>query len=72
MGLLASQPALEAELYPGDLLWAALHAETKGWLSAEQRTELRDICAAAIARVSTLDQEVMTLAREFVRQHDAT
>lgn len=31
--LLASQPIVEAELYPGDLLSSAIHAEGKGWLT---------------------------------------
>jgi hypothetical protein len=70
--LLASQPTMEAELYPGDLLSATLHAEMKGWLSAEQRLELRDICESAIAGASTLAQEVLPAAEEFIRQHDAT
>jgi hypothetical protein len=50
---LATQPLVEAELYPGDLLAAAIHAEEKGWLHANQRNELRAICASAVARGAT-------------------
>src|SRR5689334_2241899 len=46
---LAAQPLVEAELYPGDLLSAAIHAEEKGWLHADQRNELREICLSAVA-----------------------
>jgi len=45
--LLASQPFVEAELYPGDLLGAAIHAETKGWLNSDQSSALRAIRSAA-------------------------
>jgi hypothetical protein len=72
MELLSTQPAMEAELFPGDLLLAALHAERKGWLSAEQRSALRDACVAAVAGFSTLEQEVLPSAQEFIRQHDVT
>jgi hypothetical protein len=69
---LAAQPLVEAELYPGDLLSAALHAEEKGWLLADQRNELRAICSSAIAGGATLATDVLPLAESLIRRHDAT
>jgi hypothetical protein len=66
------QPLIESELYPGDLLAAAIHAEGKGWLNADQQSELRDICSSAVAGASTVQEEVLPLAIELIRRHDAT
>jgi hypothetical protein len=70
--LLASQPLLEAEHYNGDLLSAAIHAESNGWLSTGQRDELRDICTSVVARVSGLVENVIQLAEELIRRRNAT
>jgi CDI immunity proteins len=70
--VLAAEPLLEAEHYPGDLLSAAIHAETNGWLTTDQRSELRDICTSVVARVEQLARDVVPLAEEFIRRHDAT
>jgi hypothetical protein len=70
--LLSSQPLIEAELFAGDLLSAAIHAETKGWLSSEQRAELRDICSSAVAGGFTLAEDVLPLAEALMRRHDAS
>ncbi len=70
--LLASQPLVEAELYAGDLLAAAIHAETMGWLGSEQRSELRAICSTAVAQASMLAEDVLPLAESLIRRHDAT
>jgi CDI immunity proteins len=69
---LAAQPLIEAELYPGDLLSAAIHAEEKGWLHADQRGQLREICSSAVAGGSTLATDVLPLAQSLIRRHDAT
>lgn len=60
---LASDPLLEAELYPGDLLAAVIHADGKGWLSGAQRLVLRDICSIAITSGNADEDEVLSLAR---------
>jgi hypothetical protein len=70
--LLAGQPLLEVEHYNGDLLSAAIHAESNGWLSASQGDELRDICTSVVVRVAALTQDVIPLAKELIRRRDAT
>jgi hypothetical protein len=69
---LAIQPLAEAELYPGDLLAAAIHAEERGWLHADQQNELRAICSSAVAGEATLATDVIPLAESLIRRHDAT
>jgi hypothetical protein len=69
---LTSQPLVEAELYPGDLLAAAIHAEEKGWLPTDQQNELRAICSSAVAGASTLATDVLPLAESLISRHDAT
>ena len=70
--LLAAQPFLEAEHYNGDLLSAAIHAESNGWLTSEQVDELRDICTSAVASVASLMEDVVPLAEDLIRRRNAT
>jgi hypothetical protein len=49
---LADHPLLWAELYRGDLLSAALHAEEKYGATAEHRERLREITARALDELS--------------------
>jgi hypothetical protein len=71
MEVLGVQPLVEAELYSGDLLSAAVHAEGKGWLKPAQRAELRDVCSAALAGMAALTESVLPDVAAFVQRHDA-
>lgn len=68
--ILVSRPLLEAEFYEGDLLLAAIHAERSGWVTAAQRSELRDICSTASAAIATLVSVVSPEIEDMIRRHD--
>jgi len=70
--LLKSEPMLEAELYPGDLLNALLDADANGRLSADQRAELLVICRSALAQAEGADQTLVGAIRRYLNSyHDA-
>jgi hypothetical protein len=70
--LLWVQPLLEAEHYSGDLLSAAIHAESNDWLESAQADELRDVCISVVTRISCLLEDVIPLAEDLIRRRNAT
>jgi hypothetical protein len=72
LAALAEHPLLEAELYPGDLLWSLLHASSHCELSNEHSQEFAEICASAVSAVEHLTGEVLPAARAYVAQVRAT
>jgi hypothetical protein len=69
---LADQPLLDAELYPGDLLWSLLHASRQYSLGISHSQELADICTSAISAVEHLKDSVVPAAAAFSEQVRAT
>ena len=68
---LMHQPWLEAELYPGDLLWAVLHVATRNSsLGASQ--VLLGICESAIADPASDSEEPLAAARNFLAAYHRT
>jgi hypothetical protein len=63
---LASDPLLEAELYPGDLFASLLHAAAAGGLSLEQRSELHDLCGAVQSGLSKIQESIVPDMRVFL------
>ena len=69
---LATQPLVQAEAYPGDLLSSLLHAAQNGSAPAAVVAELWDICSAALAGAESIQESVVPAARAFVGQRHGT
>ena len=70
LDLVAKQPLLEAEFYPGDLVVSLIQAAEAGGLTTAQRGELRDVCSDAKAAFHTLRESVIPAADAFVERYD--
>jgi hypothetical protein len=69
---LVKQPFLEAELYPGDLLAAILHAAVRYGMGNNQASELSDICTAALSAAETIEENVVPAALAFMATRPGT
>ena len=72
LAILAEQPLLEAELYPGDLLSSLLHATLSHPLTVAEADKLRDICADARASVTTFQSDVLPEIAAFLDRRAGT
>ncbi len=68
---LERNPLVEADLYPGDLLSAALRLPTSFWATHEaQRAQMRSVVEQAVAALGEptdpVDTELLTRARAFL------
>lgn len=70
--VLATQPLVQAEAYPGDLLCSLLHAAQSGTAPAAVVAELWDICSAALVGAESVQESVVPAARAFVDQRHGT
>ncbi|HXT18457.1 MAG TPA: contact-dependent growth inhibition system immunity protein [Gemmatimonadaceae bacterium] len=70
LAMVADQPLLQAEFYPGDVIAALIQAAEAGGLTAAQRGELRDVCSAAVAAFHHLQKSVIPAAESFVERYD--
>jgi hypothetical protein len=70
LALVAQNPLLEAEHYPGDLLLSLLHVARKNLLSATQVRELRETCSEANAAAETIATEVVPAVHAFISMYD--
>jgi CDI immunity proteins len=68
LAALASQPLLEADRYPGDLLSSLLHAAKNSTLSEDQLAALHSVCCAACSDAETIIQHVIPEAMAFLGQ----
>jgi hypothetical protein len=69
---LAEQPFVEAELYPGDLLAAILHAAARYGVSNTEAFELSEICTIALSGAETIQNDVVPAALAFVAAQAGT
>lgn len=68
--LVARQPLIETELFPGDLLLAVVHAARNKLLAPNQLRELRDACSGAIAAAETVAESLVPKAKAFIAAYD--
>lgn len=72
LAALSTQPLLQAELYPGDLLASLLHAAARYSLGAESAAELVEICFAALADAEIIQETVVPAVAAFVASRAGT